>query len=144
MASQEVVGAPSYSAEVRNSSRSAKHRFDPLGIVVLAAFASYVAFVALTRGVPSWAALLYAGASLLCFVLYGVDKAAARAGRDRISESTLLSLGFIGGWPGAIVAQQMFRHKTSKWTFRVRFWASVVSNIAIFAWATIHRTTGQV
>lgn len=124
-------------AAVRPSSRSAKLRFDPAGIVVLAAFALLVAFVALTRGVPAWAALLYAGASVLCFVLYGVDKAAARAGRDRISESTLLSLGFVGGWPGAIVAQQVFRHKTAKRSFRLRFWLSVVANVAIFAWATM-------
>jgi uncharacterized membrane protein YsdA (DUF1294 family) len=137
MANQEGVGAPSYSAGVRPSSSSAKPRFDPASGFVLVAFALFAAYVALTRGVPSWAALLYAGASLLCFVLYGVDKAAARAGRDRISESTLLSLGAIGGWPGAIVAQQVFRHKTSKRSFRVRFWASIVANVAIFAWATI-------
>lgn len=124
-------------AAVRSTSRSAKLRFDPAGIVVLAAFALLVAFVALTRGVPSWAALLYVGASVLCFVLYGVDKGAARAGRDRISESTLLSLGFVGGWPGAIVAQQVFRHKTSKRSFRLRFWLSVAVNVAVFVWATM-------
>ena len=124
-------------AAVHSSSRSAKRRFDPAGLVVLSAFASLVAFVALTRGVPSWAALLYLGTSALCFVLYGVDKAAARAGRDRISESMLLSLGFVGGWPGAIVAQQVFRHKTSKRSFRLRFWLSVIANAAIFAWATM-------
>jgi uncharacterized membrane protein YsdA (DUF1294 family) len=122
---------------VRSSPRSAKHRFDPSAVVVLAAFALLVAFVAATRGVPAWAALLYAGASLLCFVLYGVDKTAARAGRERISESMLLSLGFIGGWPGAIVAQQVFRHKTSKRSFRLRFWASVAANVAIFAWVAL-------
>ena len=108
---------------------------------MLAAFALLVAFVALTRGAPSWAALLYVGASVLCFVLYGVDKAAARAGRDRISESTLLSLGFVGGWPGAIVAQQVFRHKTSKRSFRLRFWLSVVANVGIFIWATMLRSS---
>jgi uncharacterized membrane protein YsdA (DUF1294 family) len=137
MANQEVVGAPSYSAGVRPSSRSAKHRFDPASVVVLAAFSMLVTFVALTRGVPTWATCLYVGASLLCLVMYGVDKAAARAGRGRISESMLLSLGVVGGWPGAIVAQQVFRHKTSKRSFRLRFWASVVVNVAVFAWATI-------
>ena len=129
-------------AAVRPSSRNAKLRFDPAGLVALAAFALLVAFVALARGVPSWAALLYAGASLLCFVLYGVDKAAARAGRDRISESTLLSLGFVGGWPGAIVAQQVFRHKTSKRSFRLRFWLSLIANVAIFAWGTMRHSMG--
>ena len=118
-------------------SRPAKRRFDPLSLAVLAAFALAWAVVALTRGVPTWAGLLYAGASALCFALYAVDKAAARAGRDRISESMLLSLGFVGGWPGAIVAQQLFRHKTVKRLFRLRFWLSVAANLAIFAWATL-------
>ena len=127
---------------MRSSSRSAKRRFDPASLVVLLAFASLATFAALTRGVPAWAALPYLGASALCFVLYGVDKSAARAGRDRVSESTLLSLGFVGGWPGALVAQQVFRHKTSKRSFRVRFWLSVGANVAIFIWATMHRSIG--
>ena len=127
---------------MRPSSRSAKRRFDPASLVVLAAFALLVVFFALTRGVPAWAALLYIGASVMCFVLYGVDKAAARAGRDRISESTLLSLGFVGGWPGALVAQQVFRHKTSKRSFRLRFWLSVAVNVAVFAWAAMRSSSG--
>ena len=124
-------------AGVPSPSRPAKHRFDPLSLAVLAAFALAWALAAATRGVPSWAGFLYAGASALCFALYAVDKAAARAGRDRISESMLLSLGFIGGWPGAIVAQQVLRHKTVKRLFRLRFWLSVAANLAVFAWATL-------
>ena len=49
----------------------------------------------------------------------------------------LLSLGFVGGWPGAIVAQQLFRHKTAKRSFRIRFWLSVAANITLFAWLTL-------
>ena len=123
-------------AGVPSPSRPAKHRFDPLSLVVLAAFALAWAVVAVTRGVPSWADVLYAGASASCFALYAIDKSAARAGRERIPESVLLSLGFVGGWPGAIVAQQLFRHKTNKRTFRIRFWLSVIANVAIFIWAT--------
>ena len=114
-----------------------KHRFDPLSLAVLAAFALAYAVVAALRGIPTWVHLLYAGASALCFVFYAVDKAAARAGRDRISESMLLSPGLVGGWPGALVAQQVLRHKTVKRLFRVRFWSSVAANVAILAWATL-------
>lgn len=124
-------------AAVPSSSRPAKRRFDLSSALVLTAFASAYAVVAAIRGVPRWAGLLYAGASVLCFVLYAVDKSAARAGRERISESMLLSLGFVGGWPGAIVAQQLLRHKTAKLAFRVRFWLSVIANAAIFAWWTL-------
>ncbi|MEP6503137.1 MAG: DUF1294 domain-containing protein [Betaproteobacteria bacterium] len=125
--------------------RTAKPRGKPslASLLAVAAFAVAYVAVALLRGVPAWASALYLGASALCFVLYAVDKQAAVAGRDRISESTLLSLGFVGGWPGAIVAQQLFRHKTSKLAFRVRFWLSVVANVAIFAWATASMTSGS-
>lgn len=104
---------------------------------MLGTFAIGYASVALIRGMPIWVSVLYAGASLLCFAFYAVDKAAARAGRDRIPESMLLSLGLVGGWPGAIVAQQAFRHKTSKPAFRLRFWITVATNIALFAWAEL-------
>ena len=99
--------------------------------------AGYAA-AALIRGVPLWADLLYAGASAAVLRAVPVDKGAARAGRERISESMLLSLGFVGGWPGAIVAQQALRNKTVKRAFRIRFWLSVAANVAIFAWAAKH------
>ena len=110
---------------------------NPLDLAALAAFALAYAFVALIRGLPLWTHLLYAGASALCLVLYAVDKLAARAGRERIPESMLLSLGTIGGWPGAIVAQQAWRHKTVKRSFRARFWLSVIVNVAVFVALTM-------
>lgn len=82
---------------------------------------------------PIWVVLLYLGASILCFIVYAVDKSAAKAGRQRISESTLLALGVIGGWPGAILAQQTLRHKTIKRSFRRSFWGSVIVNVIAFA-----------
>jgi uncharacterized membrane protein YsdA (DUF1294 family) len=88
--------------------------------------------VSLASPVPYWVAILYLGASVLCFVAYAVDKSAAVAGRWRISESILLSLGLIGGWPGAIVAQQILRHKTKKTRFRSAFWGSVLLNVVAF------------
>ena len=116
--------------------RTPPARLDPASLAVLAAFAAGYTFVALVRGLPLWTHLLYAGASALCLVLYAVDKHAARAGRERIPESMLLWPGTVGGWPGAIVAQQAWRHKTVKASFRVRFWLSVIVNVAVFAWAT--------
>lgn len=51
-------------------------------------------------------------ASALTFLIYGGDKLAAREGWRRAPESTLLVFGLLGGWPGAIIGQQIFRHKT--------------------------------
>ena len=126
-------------AAVSSPSRPAKRRFDRPSVVLLIAFASLYALAAALRGVPSWLGLLYAGASALSFALYAVDKAATIDKRDRIPESMLLSLGLVGGWPGAIVAQQVLRHKTAKLTFRIRFWLSVAANVALFAWFALPR-----
>jgi len=119
------------------SHAAAAFRVDRTSALVLAAFGLAYALVALVRGTAWWVDALYLGASALCLVAYGLDKLAARAGRDRVPEAMLLSLGLIGGWPGAIVAQQVFRHKTVTRRFRVLFWLTAASNVAVFAWATI-------
>jgi len=62
-------------------------------------------------------------------VIYGADKMAARKGMRRIPEVTLLVFGVVGGWPGAIMCQQIFRHKTQKQPFKTWFLMSVVVSI---------------
>lgn len=52
----------------------------------------------------------------------------------RTQESTLHGLSLIGGWPGALIAQQSLRHKTRKEEFRFVFWLTVVINIGVFVW----------
>ncbi|HJV00007.1 MAG TPA: DUF1294 domain-containing protein [Burkholderiaceae bacterium] len=100
----------------------------------LAAFALlYLAATVLWR-LPYWVALVYGAASLLCFAAYALDKAAAVRGRWRTPERTLLILGLACGWPGAILAQQWLRHKSSKMAFRTLFWCTVAANVAAFTW----------
>ena len=55
--------------------------------------------------------------NLWTFALFGIDKAAARAGRRRIAEARLLGLALIGGTPGAYAGRAAFRHKTRKQPF---------------------------
>jgi len=122
-----------------SSDSPAPIRVDAASACALAAFALAYTLVALLRGTPWWVDALYLGASVLCVAVYGIDKLAARGGRDRVPEAMLLSLGLVGGWPGAIVAQQVFRHKTVKRRFRVLFWMTVAVNVAAFAFAWLSR-----
>jgi len=79
-------------------------------------------------------ASVYAALSGVLFALYGWDKRASQRGEWRIPEWTLHLLALAGGWPGAIVAQQVFRHKTRKQPFRTVFWVTVALNCAGLAW----------
>ncbi|WSH67030.1 DUF1294 domain-containing protein [Rhizobium ruizarguesonis] len=63
-------------------------------------------------------AILFLVLNLSAFSIYFMDKQAARHGRRRISERTLLILALIGGSLGALAAQQLLRHKTRKEPFR--------------------------
>ncbi len=66
--------------------------------------------------------------------MYALDKSAARDDRRRTRESTLLLLGILGGWPGALAAQALLRHKSAKPSFRVAFWGTVVVNLLVIGW----------
>jgi uncharacterized membrane protein YsdA (DUF1294 family) len=66
-----------------------------------------------------------------CLIAYGWDKRQAGNGGRRVSESTLHLLAFLGGWPGALLGQRLFRHKTKKVKFRIVFWIVVLSHVAI-------------
>ena len=84
--------------------------------------------------IPWQLAVLYYSASIIAFFMYWGDKSAARKGRWRTRESSLLLCGLIGGWPGALIAQQMLRHKSSKKEFQTSFWGSVAVNCAGLGW----------
>ena len=80
---------------------------------------------------PHSLAMWFLLASALTFLIYGADKLAARKAWRRVPEATLLLFCFVGGWPGAIVGQQLFRHKTQKQPFKTYFMVSVVLNVAV-------------
>lgn len=78
--------------------------------------------------------MLYIIAGLVTFFAYARDKRAAKNGSWRITENTLHTLSLLCGWPAAIIAQQIFRHKTKKANFRVIFWFTVLVNSAGLLW----------
>jgi uncharacterized membrane protein YsdA (DUF1294 family) len=70
--------------------------------------------------------------SVITFCAYGLDKFKAQKGLWRIPEKTLHILELCCGWPGALLAQRLLRHKSYKKSFRIVFWVMVVLNILFF------------
>ena len=81
------------------------------------------------------------GLGLATLLVYRADKAAAEAGRWRTSEVTLHLLALVGGWPGALVARHLFRHKTTKQPFVLVFWLTVVANCGALVWLALGMPT---
>ena len=110
-----------------------RSRPQTMSYVVLVAFAAAIVLATATGTFPSWVAALYLVASIACYVAYAIDKSAAQNRQWRVSEGALLGIGLLGGWPGAIVAQERLRHKTLKNSFRQAFWGTVALNVLVLA-----------
>jgi uncharacterized membrane protein YsdA (DUF1294 family) len=77
---------------------------------------------------------IYLGASLIAWFAYWHDKRKAATGRWRTPEETLHVWAVLGGWPGALIAQQLVRHKNRKLSFQVVFWLIVLVHLAMWGW----------
>ncbi|MEI2430192.1 DUF1294 domain-containing protein [Lysobacter yananisis] len=83
--------------------------------------------------VPAAVPLVQGFFSFASYIAYWLDKDAAGASRRRTPENTLHLLDLLGGWPGALIAQQQFRHKTVKPSFQAKFWGTVLLNLVAVA-----------
>ena len=92
-------------------------------------FLALLSVACLYLATPLWFWMLLV--NLLTLVIYGGDKLAACKKWPRVPEITLLLFGLIGGWIGAILGQQLFRHKTQKQPFKTYFMLSVVLNLLV-------------
>lgn len=97
-------------------------------VAISALFFTVLAALAILDQFPVALLAAYGVLSGLTFAMYRADKSAAQQGRWRTPESTLHAVSVMGGWPGALVARRVFRHKTIKQPFRAIFWLTVVVN----------------
>jgi len=97
-------------------------------VILTVAFFGFVTALTVAEKIPSYVLLTYVVMSLLTIGFYAYDKSRAKSGEWRISEPTLHTLSLLGGWPGALMAQKWFRHKSKKQSFRITFWITVVVN----------------
>lgn len=105
-----------------------------LALLPVGLYFAFVALAVMAGELPSWVLKGHQGASVLAFLAYAFDKSAARSGRWRTPESTLHLFGVLGGWPGALLAQRVFRHKSRKLSFQIAFWITVVLNCGALWW----------
>jgi uncharacterized membrane protein YsdA (DUF1294 family)/cold shock CspA family protein len=96
-----------------------------LGLIAIAVFAGRL---------PKAVLLAYLAASIVAFLAYALDKSKAQHGQWRIKESTLHLLALFGGWPGALAAQRLLRHKSAKSDFQRTFWLTVALNCGALGW----------
>jgi uncharacterized membrane protein YsdA (DUF1294 family) len=74
--------------------------------------------------------LILLGINVIAFLAFGWDKRQSTIrNAPRIAESKLLGLALFGGALGALLGQQLFRHKTQKQPFRTLLWCAAVVNI---------------
>lgn len=69
--------------------------------------------------------------SIICFLLYGYDKAQAKNDGWRVPEKVLLTIGVFGGAIGALIGMQTFHHKTRKNYFWVINGLAAIGHIAL-------------
>ncbi len=128
---------------VRYRGRAPVRTSGSMGVVAATAlamlFLGAVSVLVATGELPLVVLVAYGVLGAVAFGLYGADKSSARRGRRRVAESTLHTIALIGGWPGALVAQQVFHHKTIKQPFRTIFWLTALANVTAIAWAAFLR-----
>ena len=114
-------------------------RFKPIAIIFAVLFIASAIIAAVLNVIPMWIAGAYAAASVISLIAYGWDKSKARRGAWRTAEATLHLFDAIGGWPGGLAAQQLFRHKTRKVSFQLIFWLTTVGHLAFWAWVVVNQ-----
>lgn len=83
--------------------------------------------------------LFFAGGFALlngaAFLAFAFDKWRAGRAASRIAERHLVLLGALGGWLGGLMAMSIFRHKTAKATFKLKYTLALIPFAAeIWAW----------
>jgi uncharacterized membrane protein YsdA (DUF1294 family)/cold shock CspA family protein len=100
--------------------------------LVIAVFTA-LAVMTLSEEIKVWTPVAYLVMSVITFWMYGSDKAKARNEERRTPEKTLHALELFGGWPGALVAQQYYRHKNKKGSYQFMYWLIVLIHLGVWS-----------
>ena len=117
------------SMQKNRSSRATKIQYAPLKLFIFIGLCALPVWGSALFWIERqfiWAALFYGLMSAFAFGFYWSDKRRAQTNQRRITENSLHLFELLGGWPGALLAQQMFRHKTRKLSFQLICWLIVI------------------
>jgi uncharacterized membrane protein YsdA (DUF1294 family) len=77
----------------------------------------------------------FAAINAATFLAFAFDKWRAGQGGRRVSEFTLVLLAALGGWPGGLLGMNVFRHKTAKLSFKIKYALALIPfAAALWAW----------
>lgn len=107
------------------------HNISIFHIIFIIGFSTFLLYYFINGQVPFFIIILYLFMSIITYIVYSFDKSKAITEKDRVPEKILHILSLLGGWIGALVAQQRFRHKTKKISFKRVFWITVLFNVSI-------------
>jgi len=107
------------------------HTISLVHIVFVAGFSILLLNSFMNGKIPLLIVVVYLLMSIITYITYSSDKSSAITENSRVPENTLHILSLLGGWVGALIAQQRFRHKTKKPSFKIVFWITVLLNVSI-------------
>lgn len=134
---------PSYKRINKNSIQTdtkSSHSISPIYIVIILSFSVFLIHFSIEGKLPPFVIPIYIIMGMMTYYIYSEDKDMAINNERRTSEQRLLALSLFGGWLGALIAQQKFRHKTKKISFQMSFWTTVFFNVILLfsAFRIIH------
>jgi len=109
---------------------TSKHNISIISLFFVGGFILFLFyFTMVAEKLPVTIIVVYLIMSMFTYFTYKLDKMKAINNGYRVPEKMLLLLSLLGGWIGALIAQEQFRHKNKKISFQVPFWLVVFGNI---------------
>jgi uncharacterized membrane protein YsdA (DUF1294 family) len=78
---------------------------------------------------------IYLIMSVVAIAAFAIDKQAAERGERRTPERTLHTIEALGGWPGALIALDLLKHKRQKMSYKITLY--LISALHVAAWALV-------
>ncbi|WP_294954891.1 cold shock and DUF1294 domain-containing protein [Sulfurovum sp.] len=111
------------------SQKTSRIKLFSLSIIII--FYGTLLYFTLNQKIEAYILPYYLFISTFTFYIYAKDKDYAQDGSWRVSEKTLHLLSLIGGWTGALIAQDKLQHKSSKLSFKLTFFITILFNLLL-------------